>query len=84
MLDLKCNPLWLLLLSRGGKDEVVTLRGNMSNAVFLQPLFNMCFVKTRRGNQDTFTKTGLKSDIRKFLRNIMLISKAHSTVIMRQ
>lgn len=67
MLDLKCNPLWLLLLSRGGKDEVVTLGGNVSNAFSLQPLFNMCFVKTRRSNQDSFTKTGLTWDIYYYL-----------------
>lgn len=44
MHDLKYNPLWLLLF-RGGEDEVITLRGNMNDAVFPQPLFNMCFLK---------------------------------------
>lgn len=58
---LKCNPFWLLL-SRGGKDEVVIWRGNMSNAVSLQALFNMCFVKTRRGNQDNFYKNRVKTE----------------------
>lgn len=48
MLEFKYNPLWLFLLSRGGKDEVATLRGNMNDAVSLQPLFNMCFLKTER------------------------------------
>lgn len=35
MLDLKYNLLWLLL-SRGSKDEVVTLRSNTDEAISLQ------------------------------------------------
>lgn len=48
MLDFKYKLLWLLL-SRGGKDEVVTLRGNMNEAVSLQPLFHVCFDNRKGG-----------------------------------
>lgn len=57
MLDLKYDPLWLLSLSRGGKDEVVTLRGNMNDAVSLQPLFNTRFLKTEKGGIKIFLQT---------------------------
>lgn len=42
MLDLKYSLLWLLLF-RGSKDEVVTLRSNTNEAISLQLLFIVGF-----------------------------------------
>lgn len=89
MPDLKYNPLWLLLLSRGHKDEIVSLRRNMNDAISLQPLFNEGFLKTKKGDQVIFLYKRsimgylcLSSDMQ-FLKSTMPISKAYSIVIMR-
>lgn len=47
MLDLKYSLLWLLLF-RGSKDEVVTLRSNTNEAISLQLLFIVGFFLIER------------------------------------
>lgn len=65
MLDLKYNLLWLLL-SRGSKDEVVTLRGNTNEAISLKLLFIKCvyFFENRKGGDQGWTS---KFNLKKYI-----------------